>query len=254
MPVSSARASPAVAPANQASDATRPITSHVSTRHLAILSSGGLRSLIATLLARQEPGKVRITLIHILDGRDNAVTRLAYVRHQAEALGITRVTEIDLPHLFGRGYGSGATTGQEGQPLGTLVVPQMLTVATAYARQAQAECVIWPVSAGPAGGDPRAVARATEQTVLCGHLADLEGVPMPAIETPLLEYNDQQLIELGGQLAAPWNLAWSCFGSGDRPCRTCFACRRRRTAFDEAGVLDPAFSAMPAASIPAARR
>lgn len=221
---------------NQAPARGRPIKAVVPTTHLAILSSGGLRSLVATALAMQGPEKVRVTLIHILDGRDNAVTRLAYVRQQAEALGITRVSEIDLPHVFGGGQGVDA----EGRPIGTLVGPQRLMAGIAHARQAQAQRLTWPMSAD---GDVKAIGRATEQMVLCGHLCDLEGVPMPAIDAPLLEYTDQQIIELGGQLGTSWHLAWSCLGSGERPCRSCAGCRRRAAAFDEAGVLDPAATA-----------
>jgi 7-cyano-7-deazaguanine synthase in queuosine biosynthesis len=105
------------------------------------------------------------------------------------------------------------------------------------ARFQQAERVVWPAAYN---GVVKAMARGTEQVVLCEHLADLEGGPMPRIETPLLELADQQLIELGGQLGVPWDLAWSCLGDGDRMCRVCPACRRRKAAFDAAGVVDAA--------------
>lgn len=184
----------------------------------------------------QGPEKVRVTLIHVVDGRDNAVTRLEHVRQQAEALGITRVADIDLPHLFGHGQGA----GPDGRPVGTLVGPQILLTAVAHARQAQAERLIWPVSGG---GDVKAIARITEQMMLCGHLCDLEGVPMPALDAPLLEYTDAQIVELGGQLGVSWYLTRSCLASGPRPCRTCTACRRRAAAFEQAGILDPVATA-----------
>lgn len=208
----------------------------MSTAHLAILNSGGPRSLVAAALALRGPEKVRVTLVHIVDGRDNAVLRLEHVRQQAEALGITRVAELDLPHLFGHGQGA----GPEGRPIGTVAAPQMLLAAVAHARQVQAQRLVWPISAA---GDLKAIARATEQMTLCGHLCDLEGVPMPLIEAPLLEFTDRQVVELGAQLGVSWYLGRSCLGGVERPCRTCAACRRRAAAFEEAGLLDPAATA-----------
>ena len=82
-----------------------------------------------------------------------------------------------------------------------------------------------------------AMARATEQMLLCEHLGDLEG-PMPQVSAPLLELTDQQIVELGGQLEVPWRLAWSCLGQNETPCHACSACHRRQAAFAEAGMLD----------------
>ena len=49
------------------------------------------------------------------------------------------------------------------------------------------------------------------------------------------------MLVLGGLLgmAVPWQLAWSCLSGGPRPCQACVACRRRRTSFEHAGMVDP---------------
>ncbi len=200
--------------------------------HAMILSSGGLRSLVATALTLREEQKVRVTLLHLIDGRDNAVMRMESVRQQAEHFGIARIVELDLPHL----YGHGQSHSPEGLPTGVLVAPQTLLAAIAQARQHQAERVIWPASFD---AQTRAMATATEQVMLLDHLAAVEGAPMPRIESPLLELTDQQIVELGGQMDLPWDLAWSCAVQSDKPCKVCTACRRRRSAFEKAGVIDP---------------
>ena len=122
--------------------------------------------------------------------------------------------------------------------MGTLTRPQLLLAAVAEARHQQAEAVVWPVSLN---GDSAAIALATEQAVLCEHLAEAEvdtAGQTPRIETPLAEMTDQQVIELGSQLGVDWKLAWSCNRAGEQPCMACAGCRRRSQAFDKAGVVD----------------
>ena len=198
-----------------------------------LLSSGGLRSLVALGLTLANHEALRLTLLHVRDGRDNGGARQEHAIAQAEHFGIARVTELHLPHAYGHGYGR----GPGGEPLGTLVPPQMLLMALAEARWQQAARVIWPVSVN---AESRSLAQASEQMQLCRHLAEAEAGGMPEIEAPLLEMSDQQVIELGAQLDVPWRLAWSCLGQGERPCRTCTGCRRRKAAFEAAGIVDPA--------------
>jgi 7-cyano-7-deazaguanine synthase in queuosine biosynthesis len=120
--------------------------------------------------------------------------------------------------------------------MGPLVAPQMLLAALGCARHYQADRVIWPASFN---GDLKAVARATEQTILADQSGDYDLGESPRIDTPLMELSDRQVIELGEELKAPWALSWSCIGSAELPCRACPGCRRRRSAFHAAGVADP---------------
>ena len=200
--------------------------------HLVVMNNGGIRSLVACALLLSDDPAPRLTLVHIDDGRDARLTRRNYMRKQALALKITRVTELAVPHLFGHGYGR----APDGGPLGQLTRPQLLLAAIAEARYQQAEAVVWPVSVN---GDAKQGALATEQAVLCEHLAQNEAETAPRIETPLAEMTDQQVIELGGQLGCDFALAWSCSRPGEAPCQACGGCRRRSQAFEMAGVIDP---------------
>lgn len=201
------------------------------TNHLMLLHNGGLRSLVASALLLAEDPSPRLTFLNIDDGRETRRIRRQHVRRQAEAFGVTRMTELSMPHLLGHGYGR----APDGEPLGMLTRPQILFAALAEARYQQAEAVIWPVSVN---ADGHQGAQATEQVVLCQHLAEAEAEQQPRIETPLIEMNDQQVIELGSQLGVDWKLAWTCTRPGDLPCMACAGCRRRAQAFDQAGVID----------------
>lgn len=201
------------------------------TTHLMVLHNGGLRSLVASALLLADDPAPRLTFLSVDDGRESRLTRRQHVQRQAKAMDVTRITELATPHLFGHGYGR----APDGGPLGLLTRPQLLLAAIAEARQQQAEAVVWPISLN---GDAHQGAIATEQAELCQHLADAEAEQHPRIETPLIEMNDQQVIELGSQLGVDWKLAWTCARPGDKPCMACAGCRRRAQAFDQAGIID----------------
>ncbi|MFA9479242.1 7-cyano-7-deazaguanine synthase [Phycisphaerales bacterium AB-hyl4] len=197
-----------------------------------ILHSGGLRSLVATALMLREHEPAQMNLLHLVDGRENAATRIEHLHRQAEYYQLRRVREVDVPHVFGHGQGK----QPDGQPTGPLATAQQLLVGLAHARLHQIGRVLWPMACE---GEAAAMARATEVMQLVNQLADLDPPPMPRLESPLLELNSQQVIELGAQLQVPWKLAWSCLHPGESPCRMCPACRRRKAAFTKAGLADP---------------
>lgn len=199
--------------------------------HLLILNAGGIRSLIATALMLARHDKPRITALYLNDGRDNAPARREFAKRQVDHFNLGRLHELELPQLYGLDLGH----GHGGEAVGPLAVSQMLLAALAYARANQAERVIWP---GCFNAEHAAIAKATEQMTLCQHLAEAEGVPMPELESTLIELSDQQVVELGAQLQVPWDLAWSCTTNPDKSCASCTACRRRKAAFDKAGIVD----------------
>lgn len=59
------------------------------------------------------------------------------------------------------------------------------------------------------------------------------------VETPLIALRKAEIVTLGLELHAPFDLTWSCYGAEDRACGTCESCVLRRKAFEAAGALDP---------------
>ena len=71
-----------------------------------------------------------------------------------------------------------------------------------------------------------------------------EGVPID-VRAPLLRLDKAAVVRLGDRRHVPWELTWSCYAGGRRPCGRCDACRLRAKGFAEAGRVDPAAPTSP---------
>jgi 7-cyano-7-deazaguanine synthase len=59
------------------------------------------------------------------------------------------------------------------------------------------------------------------------------------VVTPLIAMRKAEIVRLGLELGAPFDLTWSCYSREDRACGVCDSCVLRLRAFDAAGVKDP---------------
>lgn len=59
------------------------------------------------------------------------------------------------------------------------------------------------------------------------------------IVTPLIAMRKAEIVRLGLELGAPFDLTWSCYSREDRACGLCDSCVLRLRAFESAGVQDP---------------
>lgn len=59
------------------------------------------------------------------------------------------------------------------------------------------------------------------------------------VETPLIAMRKAEIVRLGLELGAPFDLTWSCYQREDRACGVCDSCVLRMRAFQEAGAQDP---------------
>jgi len=57
--------------------------------------------------------------------------------------------------------------------------------------------------------------------------------------TPLIGLRKAEIVQLGLELGAPFDLTWSCYSREDAACGLCESCALRLRAFAAAGTPDP---------------
>ena len=59
------------------------------------------------------------------------------------------------------------------------------------------------------------------------------------VVTPLIAMRKAEIVRLGLELGAPFDLTWSCYSREDQACGVCDSCVLRLRAFEAAGARDP---------------
>jgi len=59
------------------------------------------------------------------------------------------------------------------------------------------------------------------------------------VVTPLIAMRKAEIVRLGLELGAPFDLTWSCYSREDQACAVCDSCTLRLRAFAAVGVKDP---------------
>ena len=60
------------------------------------------------------------------------------------------------------------------------------------------------------------------------------------LKAPLVNMNKATVVKTGLELGTPYELTWSCYNGGEKPCGKCGTCIDRANAFKTNGVKDPA--------------
>lgn len=55
---------------------------------------------------------------------------------------------------------------------------------------------------------------------------------------PLMKLSKAEIVTLGARLGVPFELTWSCYAGGEKPCGHCDSCKLRAKGFADAGVHD----------------
>lgn len=59
------------------------------------------------------------------------------------------------------------------------------------------------------------------------------------IQAPLINKTKEEIVRLAKGLNIPFELTWSCYQGGRKPCGQCDACQLRAKGFKEVGIIDP---------------
>ncbi len=117
-----------------------------------------------------------------------------------------------------------------------------LSFAASYAEAVGAEAIFIGANAIDYSGYPDCRPEffdAYRQVMKKGLKTGAEGQNLK-IFTPLLKKTKAGIIRMGMKLGVPYELTWSCYKGGTKPCGVCDSCLLRAKGFEEAGLPDPA--------------
>jgi 7-cyano-7-deazaguanine synthase len=220
-----------------------------STEKIVVSLSGGMDSVVCATLAVHEVGPENVAALHVSYGqRTEAREQVAFVSI-CERLGITRKLVLRNP-VF-RAIGGSALTDdniavpEAGPEIGAHIpvtyVPfrnaHFLSAAVSWAEVLGAQRVFIGAVQQDSSGYPdcrpefyAAFNEAVRTGTKDGRIR---------IETPLIALRKSQIVTLGLELGAPFDLTWSCYRRDDQACGTCDSCALRLRAFAAAGAQDP---------------
>ena len=210
-----------------------------------VLLSGGMDSCVCAALAVRDH---EAAAVHVSYGQRTEARERQAFEAVCERLGIEQRLAVKNDAL--RTIGGSALTDERiavpksneaGQGVPVTYVPfrnaHFLAVAVSWAEVIGAEKVYIGAVEQDSSGYPDcrpAYYEAFNQVVKAG---TRDG--RIQVATPLIGMRKAEIIELGLELHAPFDLTWSCYGQQDLACGVCDSCVLRLRAFAAAGIKDP---------------
>jgi 7-cyano-7-deazaguanine synthase len=203
-----------------------------------VLNNGSINSAVVTAMAAQ---KYRPIMVYAETGNDPVGRHRTAFEQQVAHFKPYREYTISLSFLTGMQAqaASAMADPRQGTPLGPqmLELLPMLAAAARFAVQHQAAGIYVGSRVGPNAED---LTQLTEYFQIWNELLQLPcGQPDLEFQTPLLELEPWQVVDVGFQVGAPLERTWSCQEETSEPCWACRGCRGREAAFQQAGKPDP---------------
>lgn len=223
-----------------------------------VLSSGGVDSTTCLGIAVNLLGKDNVSTLSVRYGQKHS-KELEYARKVASYYGVPQY-ELDLSNIFKYSNCSLLTSSSEEVPTGpyeeqinrqengmvSTYVPfrngLMLSAVASMALSLYPDDdvdIYLGAHADDAAGN--AYADCSEEfTSAITEAISLGTYGKVHVKTPLVKMNKAEVVKTGLSLKVPYELTWSCYNGGDKPCGTCGTCIDRAKAFAANGIQDPA--------------
>ena len=211
-----------------------------------VLLSGGMDSLVTAAIARKECDE--IYFLHVNYGQRTEVRELRSFRKMKDYFKPKDVLIADLTYLTQIGGSSLTDTSidvpeyQGSKEIPNTYVPfrntHMIAIAVSWAEIIGAERVYIGAVEEDSSGYPdcrEKYYKALQKAVNEGTKDDTKIELM----TPIIHKRKAEIVKLGTELNAPFDLSWSCYRNNDIACGKCDSCVLRVNAFKEAGIKDP---------------
>lgn len=210
-----------------------------------VLNNGSINSAVITALAAQ---KFRPVLLHgesTPPGSPNLSRARSAYDQQVAHFKPYREHTMSMPFLSTFEQPASKTAASVVDPRqGVSITPAMVsllpfvTAAVRYAIHYKAGAIYIGLRVG---GSTDELSQATEFVQIWTEMVNHPlGQPELEIQTPLLELEPWQVVDVGVNVGAPFDRTWTCLEEGAEPCGGCRGCRMRDQAFQQAAKPDPA--------------
>ena len=220
-----------------------------------VLSSGGVDSTTCLAMAVAEVGAENVLALSVYYGQKHD-KEIQAAKKVAEYYGVRRM-ELDLSVIFAGSNCSLLKQSTEDIPL------------ESYAQQIEETHGEKPVSTYVpfrnglflSSAASIALSHGCSKIMYGAHADDAAGAAYPdcsvdfvnamnqaiylgsgnqlTIEAPFVSLTKAEVVKKGLELGVPYELTWSCYEGGEKPCGKCGTCIDRQRAFEKNGTIDP---------------
>ncbi len=222
-----------------------------------VLASGGVDSTTCLALAVDKYGKENVVALSVYYGQKHqkeleAAKKIAeYYGVEYQTMDLAKIFEYsdcsllshskeEIPH---ESYGEQLKESQ-GTPVSTYVPFRnglFLSVAASIALSKKCGVIYYGAHKDDAAGNAypdcsEAFHKAIGDAIYLGSGEELR------VEAPFISCSKAAVVKKGLELKVPYELTWSCYEGGEKPCGKCGTCLDRMEAFRLNGVEDPALT------------
>lgn len=225
-----------------------------------VLSSGGVDSTTCISIAMKEVGSENVTTVSVFYGQKHSkelecaekIAEWYGLPHKVLDLSNTGIMDDSNCPLLSHStseipeHSYAEQIAQNGEGMVTTYVPfrngllLSSVAALAMALYPDDEVDIYlGAHADDAAGNAYADC-SVEFTEAIGKAINIGTYGKVRLVAPLVNLNKAQVVKRGLALSTPYQLTWSCYKGGEKPCGKCGTCIDRAAAFEANGVKDPA--------------
>lgn len=220
-----------------------------------VLSSGGVDSTTCIAVAIQKYGSDNVISLSANYGQRH-IKELKSAKEIAKFYNLKHI-ELDMAKLFSvsdcpllssstnqipsASYKEQLDITNGLKPVSTYVPFRngvFLSCATVFALSVDAETIYYGAHSDDSCGN--AYPDCSDKFVKYMNSAIYEGSgKLVHCEAPFVNKTKRDIVKIGLELNVPYELTWSCYNGGMKPCRKCGTCIDREQAFLSNGVIDP---------------
>ena len=220
-----------------------------------VLSSGGVDSTTALALAVQKYGADNVVSLSISYGQKHD-KEIRAAQAVADHYGVEQLF-LDLARIFQysdcsllkqstqsipeESYAEQIRQTQGSKPVSTYVPFRnglFLSAAASIALSKDCSVIYYGAHADDAAGAAYPDCSPAFHQAMSDAIREGSGGQL-TVEAPFVHMIKAQIVRMGLEMKVPYELTWSCYEGGEKPCGKCGTCRDREAAFAANHVKDP---------------